>query len=350
VVTLGFSLVGKAYAEDAAVVAFQNRFLERARAVPGVESVAVAGQVPFGGNFDCWGFHARGRTKPNTADDPCIQRYGASPEYLRTIGIPVRAGRFFTDADLTTSQPVLVVSESTARGVWGADDPIGSDVRIGSADEGPWRRVIGVVADAHHEDLTAPPTAAMYTPQTQVTDSFLVAVVKSSTTDPAALIAPVRAVLRELDPAVPVYDVATMEARLARSSAQRLFVMRLLSGFACVAVLLAAIGLYGVVAHGVAQRTREVGVRVALGARRGHILRLVLAQGAALIAAGVAGGLAAALLSTRYLGALVFGVSPMDAPTLAAAAGLLTTVALAAHAIPIRRALRIDPAAALRHE
>jgi putative ABC transport system permease protein len=141
-----------------------------------------------------------------------------------------------------------------------------------------------------------------------------------------------------------------METRLARSSAQRLFVMRLLSGFAGVAVLLAAIGLYGVVAHGVAQRTREVGVRVALGARRGDILRLVLAQGAALIAAGVAGGLAAALLSTRYLGALVFGVSPMDAPTLAAAAGLLTIVALAAHAIPIRRALRIDPAAALRHE
>jgi putative ABC transport system permease protein len=318
--------------------------------VPGVESVALAGQVPFGGNFDCWGFHARGRTKPNTADDPCIQRYGASPDYLRTIGIPVRAGRFFTDADLTTSQPVIVVSESTARAVWGTDDPIGSDVRIGSADEGPWRRVVGVVADAHHEDLTAPPTAAMYTPQTQVTDSFLVAVVKSSTTDPAALVAPVRAVLRELDPAVPVYDVATMETRLARSSAQRLFVMRLLSGFACVAVLLAAIGLYGVVAHGVAQRTREVGVRVALGARRGDILRLVLAQGAALIAVGVAGGLAAALLSTRYLGTLVFGVSPMDTPTLAAAAGLLTIVALAAHAIPIRRALRIDPAAALRHE
>ena len=350
VVTLAFSLVGKAYAEDPAVVAFQNHFLERAGAVPGVDRIALAGQVPFGGNFDCWGFHAKGRTKPNTADDPCIQRYGATPDYLGVMGIPLRAGRFISDEDLTGSQPVLVISESTAREVWGTDDPIGSEVRIGGADRGPWRRVIGIVGDTHHDDLTAPPTAAMYTPQTQVTDSFLIAAIKSSTSDPASLVAPVRAVLRELDPSVPVYDVATMHARLAAAAAQRMFVMRLLAGFASVAVLLAAIGLYGVVSHGVAQRTREVGVRVALGARRRDILRLVLGQGFALVGAGVAGGLAAAIFSTRYLRTLVFGVSPVDPATLAAAAGVLALVALAAHSVPIRRALRIDPATALRHE
>jgi putative ABC transport system permease protein len=332
------------------VVAFQNRFLERVHSLPGVDSVALAGQVPFGGNFDCWGFHAKGRMKANTADDPCIQRYGATPDYLRTMGIPIRAGRFFTEADLTTSQPVIVVSESTARLVWGADDPIGAEVRIGDADTGPWRRVVGVVADTHHADLTRAATAAMYTPQTQLTDSFLVAVVKSSNADPAPLVAPVRAVLRELDPRVPVYDVATMEALLAKAAAQRLFVMRLLAGFALVAVLLAGIGLYGVVSHGVAQRTREVGVRVALGAQRGDILRLVLGQGFTLVTAGVAGGLAAAIASTRYLGTLVFGVSPVDPLTLGAAAILLMLVALAAHSVPIRRALRVDPAAALRHE
>jgi putative ABC transport system permease protein len=350
VVTLGFSLVGNAYAEDTAVVAFQNRLLERARAVPGVESVALAGQVPFGDNFDCWGFHAKGRMKPNTADDPCIQRYGATPEYLRTMEIPLRAGRFFSGADLAGSQPVIVISESTARAVWGGDDPIGSEVRIGGADSGPWRRVIGVVADTHHADLTAPPTEAMYTPQAQLADSFLVAVVKSSTSDPSSLIAPVREAIRELDAAVPVYDVATMDARLAKASAQRLFVMRLLSGFACVAVLLAAIGLYGVVSHAVAQRTREVGVRVALGAKRSDILRLVLGEGLTLIVAGLVGGLTVALLVMRYLETLVFGVSPTDPATLAAACGVLAIVALAAHAVPIRRALRIDPAAALRHE
>jgi putative ABC transport system permease protein len=149
---------------------------------------------------------------------------------------------------------------------------------------------------------------------------------------------------------VPVYDVATMEARLTTAVAQRLFVMRLLGGFACIAVLLAGIGLYGVVAHGVAQRTREVGVRVALGARRGDIVRLVLGHALALVAGGVAAGLGAAIISTRYLGSLVYGVSPYDPATLAAAAALLVIVAIVAHAMPLRRALRIDPASALRHD
>ena len=350
VLAFQFSLVGKAYGEDPAVVAFQDRFLEKAGALPGVEGVALAGQIPFGGNRDCWGFHAKGKMRANTSEDPCIERYGATPEYLRVMGIALRAGRFFTIEDLTTSQPVIVVSESTARAVWGADDPIGAEVRIGDAQQGAWRRVIGVAADTHHDDLTAPPTAAMYTPQTQLTDSFLVAVIKSATSDPAALAAPARAVLRELDPTIPVYDVATMEERLMRASAQRRFVMRLLSAFAGVAVLLAGIGLYGVVSHSVAQRTREVGVRVALGAERRDIVRLVLGQGVTLVAVGVAGGLAGAVVSTRYLGTLVFRVSPVDPPTLAGAAGLLIVVALMAHIVPLRRALRIDPASALRHE
>ena len=353
VLTLQFSLVGKAYAEDPQVAAFQDRFLEKVAALPGVEAAAVASQVPLGGNGDCWGFHARGRTKPNTADDPCIERYGVTPDYLRVRGIPLRAGRFFSGEDRAGSQPVIVVSESTARATWGAGDPIGAEVRIGDAQQGPWRRVIGVVGDTHHEDVTAAPTPAMYTPESQVTDSFLVAGIKMSSApahDATTLIGPVRGVLRELDPAVPVYDVATMGARLTKSSAQRLFVMRLLSGFACVAVLLAALGLYGVVSHDVAQRTREVGVRVALGATRADVVRLILAQGSTVVVAGVGGGLAAALLAMQYLQSLVYGVSPTDPGTLAGAAGILILVAIAAHALPLRRALRIDPAVALRHE
>jgi putative ABC transport system permease protein len=157
-------------------------------------------------------------------------------------------------------------------------------------------------------------------------------------------------VLRELDQSVPVYDVATMASLIDKSAAERLFVMRLLAGFAIVAVLLAAIGLYGVVSYGVAQRTREVGVRVALGAQRRDVLRLVLSGGLSLIGAGVALGLAAAFMTTRLLGALVFGVSPVDPLTFAAAATLLTVVALLAHWVPVRRALRIDPASALRAE
>jgi putative ABC transport system permease protein len=350
VLTLQFSLVGKVYAEDPAVVAFQDRVLQKIRAIPGVEAVALAGQIPFGGNGDCWGFHVQGRMKPNPADDPCIERYGSTPDYLRVMGMPLRAGRFFNERDTTAAQPVIAISESTARMIWGADSPIGAQVRIGGADTGPWRTVVGVVADAHHDDVTAPPTAAMYTPQAQNTDSFLVAVIKSATADASVLIAPARAALRELDPSVPVYDVATLETLVAKASAQRVFVMRLLAGFAAMAVLLAAIGLYGVVSYGVAQRTREVGVRVALGAQPRDILRLVMSRGVSLVGTGIAAGLGAALLTTRFLGALVFGVSPVDMVTFASSAVLLLVVALAAHWIPTRRALRIDPAIALRQE
>jgi putative ABC transport system permease protein len=350
VLTLQFSLVGKAYAEDPSVVAFQHQVLQQTRALPGVEAVALAGQIPFGGNGDCWGFHAQGRMKPNPADDPCIERYGTTPDYLRVMGMTLRAGRFFSEGDVTASQPVIVISESTARMIWGSDNPIGSQVRIGGADRGPWRTVIGVVADAHHDDVTTPPTAAMYTPQTQVTDSFLVAVIKSSTADAGLLAAPARGVLRVLDPAVPVYDVATLDTLVAKASAQRVFVMRLLGGFAGMAVLLAAIGLYGVVSYGVSQRTREVGVRVALGARPRDILQLVMSRGFTLVGAGIGVGLIAALIATRFLDTLVFGVSPIDGLTFSAAAALLLVVALAAHWVPLRRALHIDPAIALRQE
>jgi putative ABC transport system permease protein len=350
IVALSFSLIGQAYAEDTAVVAFQQRLLEQLRAQPGVEAVSLAGQVPFGGNGDCRGFHAKGRMKPNPVDNPCIELYGVTPDYWRLMGIPLIAGRTFTEADTAASQPVIVISESTAKQIWHTDSPLGAQVRTGDHARGPWRTVVGVVADVHHDDLTAPRTAAMYAPQSQMPDSFLVALLKSSTAEPEALIAPARAVFRSLDASVPLYDIATLPDLVAKSSADRLFVMRLLAAFAAVAVFLAAIGLYGVVSYGVTQRTREVGVRMALGAQRRDVLTLILGGGARLIAAGVIGGLAAAALATRFLGTLVFGVSPLDPLTFAAAAALLIVVALTAHLVPLRRALRIDPAAALRAE
>jgi putative ABC transport system permease protein len=350
ILTLQFSLVGKAYAEDPAVVVFQNRTLEKLRAIPGVESAALAGQIPFGGNGDCWGFHANGRMKPNPVDDPCVERYGITRDYLSVMEIPIVAGRGFDEADTAAGQPIILISQSTARAVFGPDNPIGAQIRIGNATRGPWRTVVGVVADVHHEDVTAPVAPAMYVPQTQFTDSYLTAVVKTATADPASVAAAARAVLRDLDTAVPVYQVATLSSLIDKAGSQQVFVMRLLAGFALVAVLLAAVGLYGVVAHGVAQRTREVGVRMALGAQRGDVMKLVLSSGLSLVGIGVAAGLGAAFAATRYLGALVFGVSPFDPPTFAAAAAVLTLVALAAHWVPVRRALRIDPSSALRAE
>jgi putative ABC transport system permease protein len=244
----------------------------------------------------------------------------------------------------------MLVSESTARLVWGGDSPIGAHVRVGAADQGPWRTVVGVVGDVHHDDVTVPAESSFYTPESQMTDSFLVAVLKSLSGDDVALSARAREIVRDLDPTVPVYDVAGLPALVKKSGAQRLFVTQLLAGFAAAAVLLAAVGLYGVVAYGVAQRTREVGVRLALGAQSADVLRLVLASGFWLVGFGVAAGVGASLAATRYLGTLVFGVGVNDPLTFAGAAALLTLIALFAHWIPIRRALRIDPAIALRTE
>jgi putative ABC transport system permease protein len=210
--------------------------------------------------------------------------------------------------------------------------------------------VIGVVADTHHFDVTSPMSGSLYLPQTQFTNSYLVAVIKAATDDPASLATPVRSVLHSLDPTVPVYDVVTVDELVAAAGAQQVFVMRLLSGFAVVAVLLASIGLYGVVSYTVAQRTREVGIRVALGATPRDVIRLVLSRGTVLIGAGIGIGVAAARLTTPYLGALVFGVSPVDPVAFTAAVLVLSAVALAAHLVPVRRALKVDPATALRQE
>jgi putative ABC transport system permease protein len=190
----------------------------------------------------------------------------------------------------------------------------------------------------------------MYTPETQITSAYLTLVARARNGDASALAPDARAAIRALDPLVPVYGVAPLSTLVRRSAAERVFVTRVLSAFAAAAVLLSAVGLYGLVAYNVAERTREVGVRVALGAQASDVVRLMLGGGLSILSVGLAGGLAIAMLATRLLGSLVFGVSPTDARTLTVAAALLLLVALLAHAVPLRRALRIDPASALRSE
>ena len=354
IVTLQLSLSGTSFRSDESMVAFQQRAIERIKALPGVDRAALAGQIPFaragGGAGNCLAFHAAGRMKPNPADDPCIELFSITPDYFSVLKIPLLAGRPFTDADTTSAQRVILVSQSTAKTIWGDASPLGAQVRLGNAARGRWWTVIGVVGDVRSDDLTAPVLPSMYTPETQFTSAYLTALVRTSGEDAAVVAASVARALRELDSGVPVYGVATLSSLVDKASAERVFVTRLLTAFAGVAVLLAAIGLYGVVSHGVSQRTREVGVRLALGARRRDVLRLVLSGGFRLVAIGVAAGVAAAVMTTRYLGSLVFGVSPVDPLTFAAAAALLAVVALLAHWIPVRRALRIDPATALRAE
>jgi putative ABC transport system permease protein len=346
VFTAQFSLIGEAYREDGPVVQFQNRLLERVRALPGVEMVALAGQVPMGGNGDSWGFHIEGRSRANPAEDPSAERYSITPDYFRLMQIPLVRGRLITDEDLTTTMPVMVISEATAK-LWGGDDPIGGRVRIGGNDT-PWRTVVGIVGDVHHTDLTAAGKPQMYLPQTQVTDSFLVLTVRAGTLTAEQLLPPIRQVMSSLDPAVPIYQVAMLDRLVEASFADRRFVMRILGAFALLALLLAAIGLYGVIAYSVAERTREVGLRIALGATRADVLRVVFTAGSAAVACGLVIGVVAALGLARFLDSMLFGISPADPLTFGVAVAALAAVTLVAHWIPARRALRVDPAVALR--
>ena len=349
VLTVQFSLVGEAYREDPAVVQFIDRAVEGVRRLPGVESAALAGQIPLGGNGDSWGFHIEGLMAANPAEDPSVERYSVTPDYFRTLRIPLKGGRRFTDADRADSLPVIVVGETTARTLWPGSSPIGQRVRIGDATQPPWRTIVGVAGDVRHTSLAAAPTLQMYLPQAQVTDSFLVLTIRSAT-DPAALTPAVRDVLHRLDPTVPLYSVAMMEELVAGSVGERRYVMRLLAAFAGTALFLAALGLYGVAALTVSERTREFGVRMALGATPLHVLRLVAAEGGIAVAIGIAAGLAAAAGATRLMATLLFDVSATDPRALASSVLMLALVAAAAHVLPALRALRVDPATALRQD
>jgi putative ABC transport system permease protein len=349
VMTLQFSLVGTAYREDEAVVAFGDRLLERVRALPGVEAAALAGQIPMGGNYDTWGFHIVGRGAANPSEDPSAQRYSVTPAYFDVMRIPLRKGRLITDQDRARTEPVMLISESTAKNLWPGEDPIGRQVQIGGMNRPP-RTIVGIVGDVNHTTLTEPLAPQMYLPQAQLTDSFLVLTVRAPGVAAAGLLSSIRNAIGEMDASVPIYEVAPLENLLDRSYADRRFLMGLLGGFAMLSLLLASIGLYGVVSQMITQRTRELGIRVALGARPADVLQLVFGGGLRMVIAGLGVGLLVSFMLTGFLGTLLVEVRPADPATIAVAASILAGVALVAHWIPARRALRVDPVDALRCE
>ena len=346
VLTLQVSMVGSQYAKNDAVVAKGDEILARVRTIAGVEAAALAGQIPLGGNRDSWGFHVEGR--PWTADDPSVERYSVTPDYFRVMRIPLRRGRLITDADRANTTFVMVVGERTARALWPDADPIGQRVRVGGT-EGPWHTIVGIAGDVRHDALAQPPALQMYTAQAQLTDSFLTAVVRTSG-DPVAIAREARQAIASVAADVPVYQIAPLRGIVEASVGPRRFVMVLLEIFSGVALLMTAVGVYGVVAYSVAERTREIGIRAALGASRADVVRLVLGSGLATVAAGVGAGVALAAITTRFLQGSLYGISATDAPTFAGVVATLFAVAVAAHLVPIVRATRVDPTIALREE
>jgi putative ABC transport system permease protein len=339
------------YAEPGRQAAFLKEAIGQIEASPGVESAGGASAVPLSGWNDAGYFSVEGRPWPGPGE-PVIdaEQPKITPEYFRAMGIPVLKGRAFTWADNENSPDVAIVSEDLVRRYWPDEDPIGKRLSINNRNGQPvWRQVVGVVKDVKHDALTSPIRPAIYVPVSQLSSTSAILAVRART-DPAGLVAAIRRAVTAADNEQPVLKLTTIERSISDSASQRRFQTQALTVFAAVALTLAAIGIYGVMAYTVSRRTHEIGIRVALGAPRRDILRMIVIQGMRLTLIGVVIGLAGALALARLMKGLLFGVSATDPLTYALIALLLTIVALLACWIPARRATKVDPMTALRVE
>ena len=359
VLTMIVSLPPEGYATAAGIRAFLDEATGRLASLPGAGAAAVASDLPFISG-ERRAFTPEGSV-PAGGVASSLALTWVQGDYFETFGIPLVRGRAFTAAEHAESRDVVVISRALADRFWPGEDPIGKRLKWGVTESRtPWLTVVGVVADVADERLGALPTIHAYEPYRQLPDGQLEDAITGLTrtlhlavltrAEPEALAARVRAEIAALDPALAVARMATMEQRLADNVAPQRFSMLLLGGFAAGALLLAAIGLYGVLAFAVAQRTREIGVRMALGARRAEVVRMVVRQGMALVAIGLALGLAAALAATRLMSALLYETEPHDPWTYALVPAVLAAVAALACWLPARRASKVDPIVALKVE
>jgi putative ABC transport system permease protein len=349
VLSLRVALPGFKYKTPEAVIAFYKQLEDRIAVLPGVQHVGSNYLLPLSSVALGWEpITVDGYVPKAVGDNLIIASSGyVSPDYFRAMGIPLLKGRFFDDRDVRNAPDVAIVDDKLAERFWPGQDPIGKRMRRG--DSGPWRTVVGLVADTKQYAVDGEPPITAFYPNRQLGVGTRYLVIKT-TSDPRSIVAAVTREVQSLDADLPVFDVVTMEERLADSFARRRFSMFLLGVFAACASLLAAIGIYGVVSFWVSQRTRELGIRAALGARQTDIMQLVIGQAVVLIAIGIGVGLVVAFGLTRVMSSLLFGVSATDAVTYGLLAVLLAVVALVASWVPARRAAGVPPIVALRNE
>lgn len=350
VLTAGVYVYGDRYHDKPeAELNYYEQAMQRLRSTPGIESVAMASNLPLL-TFDRSAFHIQDHPLANDADAPDVDRYSVSPDYFQVLDIPLKRGRLFTDGDRKGTPLVALISESCARTLFPNQDPIGKHIQIGGRhDDKEWMTIVGVVGDVQQYGLDQPSNMAAYIPLAQDL-SFGYNVAVRTTGDPRRMEQTVRQAFLSADNTQPVFHVRPLEDYVAESLAARRFTLMLLGLFGGLALVLAAVGIYGVISYAVSLRTREFGIRMALGAARKDVLQMVLRQGLKLAATGLVLGIVASVVFTRFLTALLFQVKPADMMTTLAVLLMLAAVALLANYLPAHRASHVDPNVALRYE
>ncbi len=350
VMTMRISLPSR-YEENEQAAAFVKQVTERIESVSGVESVGAITVLPLAGTNTRTSFNIKSRPFPENQEPPAEVR-AVTPNYFRAMGVPILKGRAFTEQDVKGKPGAIIINDAMARQYWPDEDPLGQIMSVGvsvSENEPEEWQIVGIVGNVKHFSLDTEPVAEMYVPHAQQPWSFMTLVARSSS-DPRSLVAPMRSQVLAVDPDQPVSNIRTMGEVVARSIAEQRFYMLLLSLFAVMALMLAAVGIFGVMSYSVTQRTREIGIRMALGAQTRDVLSYVVGQGITLALIGVGIGLAVALLATQFMTTMLYEVKAFDPVTFAVISLLLVGVALLACYIPARRATKVDPMVALRYE
>jgi putative ABC transport system permease protein len=348
VLTMRLDLPQSRYPKDEQRVVFVDQLLDRIRSIPGVRLAAECNQLPLSGGGNGV-IQIEGRPRASGFGGPLVQPTIVTSDYFDVMRIPLLNGRAFTDLDREGSTGVAVINQTTARRFWANEDPIGKRLAFGDSDKPEWLEVIGIVGDIHQWKLETRPIPEVYMAYPQAAENVTRLVIRSES-EPGQLTAAIRAQLSDMDKDLPISELATMQSIVGRASAEQRFQALLMTIFGTVALALSAVGVYGVMAYAVSQRTHEFAIRKALGATRSDILKQVMKRGAVLSLAGVGIGLGIALGVTRVMLTLLYEVTTTDTLTFVAMSLLLMTVALIACYVPARRSVRLDPMAGLRHE